>query len=89
MPINLTQGSTMTHNPLADLSNQLILRFGPTMGGQDLYTALGFKTYAAFHRSQQRQALGVHVFKLPGRRGWFALSVDIATWLMKQSNNQS
>lgn len=76
-------------NPLSDdLVNQLLLRFGPTIGGQDLYSALGFKTYAAFHRSQQRDELGVHVFKLPKRRGWFALTSDVATWLEKQSTAQ-
>ncbi|MGZ8984433.1 MAG: hypothetical protein ACXW11_10845 [Methylotenera sp.] len=78
----------MIHQLPGGLTNQLISRFGPTIGGQDLYSALGFKTYAAFHRSQQRAALGVHVFKLPGRRGWFALTGDVATWLMKQSTHQ-
>ncbi len=78
----------MPHPLSGDLVNQLLSRFGPTIGGQDLYSALGFKTYAAFHRSQQRDELGVHVFKLPGRRGWFALTSDVATWLEKQSTAQ-
>jgi hypothetical protein len=78
----------MINQTSTDLANQLISRFGPTIGGQDLYSALGFKTYAAFHRSQQRQALGVHVFKLPSRRGWFALTGDVAAWLAQQSTHQ-
>lgn len=78
----------MPHQSSSDLANQLLSRFGPTIGGQDLYLSLGFKTYAAFHRSQQQGALGVHVFKLPGRRGWFALTGDVARWLEKQSTAQ-
>jgi len=73
---------TQTSNGLA---TQLFEKFGPTMGGLDLYAALGFKTYSAFHRSQQLGELGIHVFKLPGRRGWFALSNDVARWLESQS----
>ncbi len=73
--------------PHTSLEDQLMTRFGPTIGGQELYSALGFKTYAAFHRSQQRQELGVHVFKLQGRRGWFAFTGDVAAWLALQSTH--
>lgn len=78
----------MTQQTANGLADRLISRFGPTLGGQDLYTALGFKTYAAFHRSRQRGELGVHVFKLPCRRGWFALTDEVAKWLERQSNKQ-
>lgn len=63
------------------LTHQLLVRFGPILGGRDLYFALGFKTYSAFHRSQTRGELGVHVFTLPRRRGWFALTSEVADWL--------
>jgi hypothetical protein len=78
----------MPYTPPNNLAEQLITRFGPTMGGQDIYAALGFNTYAAFHRSQQREELGVHVFKLPGRRGWFAFTNDVVKWLEAQSIGQ-
>lgn len=78
----------MTNKPQSNLASRLISEFGPTLGSQNLYSALGFKTYSAFHRSQQLGALGVNVFKLPGRRGWFALTDDVARWLEKQSNKQ-
>lgn len=68
------------------LEEHLFLRFGPTLGGRDLYAALGFKTYSAFHRGKQRGEIGVHVFTLPGRRGWFALTTDVAAWLRAQAN---
>lgn len=70
-----------------DLADQLLGRFGPTIGGQDLYAALGFKTYAAFHRSKQRGEMGVNVFNLPGRRGWYALTGEVAAWLSQQADH--
>jgi hypothetical protein len=77
----------MLSKPNEDMINKLIDRFGLLIGGQDLYLALGYKTYSAFHRSNQRNELGVHVFKLPRRRGWFALSIDVANWLEEQSKH--
>lgn len=67
------------------LEDQLLVRFGPTISGRVLYAALGFKTYAAFYRSKQRGEVGVNVFTLPGRRGWFALTADVAEWLNEQA----
>jgi len=75
----------MPSNVSSDLKNQLLTRFGPVLGGRDLYAALGFKTYAAFHRSRQRGEIGVNVFSLPGRRGAFALTIAIAEWLESQA----
>ena len=69
----------------SSLSAQMIEKYGPTMGGEDLYAALGFKTYSSFYRSQQLGELGVHVFKLSGRRGWFAFTNEVVNWLEEQS----
>lgn len=68
-----------------NLFDQMLTRYGPTLGGRELYAALGFKSYAAFHRSKQLGELGITVFTLPGRRGWFALTGDIAEWLKTQA----
>lgn len=78
----------MEQRPESTLKDRMYSRFGPTLGGNDLYTALGFNTYAAFHRSRLRGELGVHVFKLPGRKGWFAFTDEIAGWLEKQSKRE-
>lgn len=72
-----------------DLITHMMSRFGPTLGGQDLYSALGFKTYGAFHRSRQLGGISVPIFKLPGRRGWFARTDEVAKWLEEQSRNPS
>lgn len=75
----------MTAPSPKSLSEQLIGLYGPMLGGRDLYAALGFKSYAAFYRSKQRNEIGIAVFTLPGRRGWFALATDVAEWLEAQS----
>lgn len=75
----------MTTQSAEKFANQLLLQFGPVIGGNDLYGALGFKTYSAFHRGQQRGEITVNIFKLPGRRGWFALTNDLAAWLVSQA----
>lgn len=76
----------MSNAPSQALADKLLNRFGPTLGGRDLYAALGFKSYAAFHRSKQRNEIGVNVFTLPGRRGWFALTMDVSEWLCQQAD---
>lgn len=75
----------------APTRNQLISdmeeRYGPMMGGNALYSALGFRRYAAFHRCKEKGEIGVSVFALPGRRGWFALTRDVASWLVSQASD--
>lgn len=56
-------------------------RFGPLLGGEDLYRALGFRTSAAFRRALRCNQVGVRVFELPRRRGKFAFTKDVALWL--------
>ncbi len=63
------------------IEKKLFARFGALLGGTDLYSVLGFKTYAAFYRAKELGNLGVSVFQIPGRRGWFALTEDVSVWL--------
>ena len=66
---------------------KLFARYGALIGGSDLYAALGFKSYSAFYRAKELGELGVHVFQLPGRRGWFALTETVASWLHQQASH--
>jgi len=51
-------------DPAAEkFESHLLHQYGPTISGPDLYEALGFKTYAAFHSCHQRDEIGVNVFK--------------------------
>lgn len=64
----------------------MLKEHGPLLGGPALYAALGFKTYAAFHRAHQKNELGVQVFTIPGRRGVFSLTEEVANWLQRQAS---
>jgi hypothetical protein len=75
----------MTTQSLNDLSGWMLEKYGPLMGGEDLYAALGFKTYAAFHRARLKGDIDVHVFSIRGRRGLFSLTTDVAAWLQQQA----
>lgn len=76
-----------------DARNQLcrflLEKHGPLMSGADLYRALGYSSSPAFTRGMSQGTVGVHVFKLPGRRGTFALTSEVASWLSEHGNSTS
>lgn len=57
-------------------------KYGPLIGGKDLWMALGYRTRAAFAKAARNGTLGIPVFSLPHRRGRFALTRDLAIWLI-------
>lgn len=63
--------------PLADL----LAEHGELVSGGDLQRCLGFKSARSFQRAQKEGRLPVTTFSLPGRRGVFARTRDIAAWL--------
>lgn len=68
-----------------DMKEQMLKEFGPLMGGEGLRRALGYRTAPAFARAVRLKTVGVHVFEIPGRRGKFALTADVVTWLANLS----
>lgn len=68
----------------AELAASLVATYGPVVGGKELARALGFRTQSAFRKALDRGALSVKIFEMPGRRGRFALSTELATWLWRQ-----
>lgn len=66
-----------------ELIETMLKEFGPLMGGEDLRSALGYRTWSAFARANRIAALGIAIFEIPGRRGKFALTVEVGDWLMK------
>jgi hypothetical protein len=68
--------ATPSH-PLSDL----LAEHGELVGGGDLQRCLGFKSARSFQRAQKEGRLPVTTFSLPGRRGVFARTRDIAAWL--------
>lgn len=56
-------------------------RYGAVIGGRDLRTLLGFRSTTAFGQAVRRGDIPIRFFKLPRRRGYFALATEIAAWL--------
>lgn len=71
------------------LMQSLQKEYGPLIGGKDLWRALGYKTWAAFAKAARNGTLGIAVFSLPGRRGRFALTADLAEWLISSRQGES
>lgn len=64
-----------------ELQAQMLDRYGPMIGGQDLRRVLGFPSAAAFRQAALRGTLPVPVFVLPNRKGRFALTIEVSAWL--------
>ena len=65
---------------------QLLERYGPVVGGQDLRRLLGYPSPASFRQAAMRGTIPVPVFEIPNRRGRFALTQEVATWLIACRN---
>ncbi len=63
------------------LEAKLFHKYGPLLGGAELIQLAGFKTAEALKMAIKRKHLKFQTFSLPGRRGRFALTEDVARWL--------
>lgn len=61
-----------------------VARYGPLIGGAELRQVLGFRTQDAFQKARAGGTLGVRVFTLAGRKGWFATTREACEWVMRQ-----
>lgn len=66
------------------LEDELTDRFGPVLASAELTLVLGYSTPGAFRQSVVRRTVPVPVFRMPNRRGHFALTRDVAHWLAMQ-----
>jgi hypothetical protein len=73
----------------AELTASLVATYGAIVGGKELARALGFRTQSAFRKALDRGALSVTIFQIPGRRGRFALSTELATWIWRQRQDSN
>lgn len=64
-----------------ELQQQLLDKYGPILGGDDLRRALGYRTTAAMKKAWRSGQLKLNIFQIEGRRGLFSLSSDVASWL--------
>lgn len=63
------------------LPAELERQYGPLLGGDALRQALGYPSRASLRQAYYQQRVPVPVFKIPRRRGFFALTRDVAQWL--------
>ncbi len=69
------------------LLQDMLALYGPMVSGNALWKALGYASADAFRHAVFRKTIPVHIFTIPNRRGKFALTQDIATWLALQRNS--
>lgn len=64
----------------------LVSKYGQLIASRDLVAELGFSSAAALRQSAHRNKLGFAVFAINNRRGKFAFTKDVATWLANQQS---
>jgi hypothetical protein len=65
----------------AQLRQEMEQVHGPLLGGTKLVAALGHANAASLRQARRRGRVPVPLFSLPQRRGFFALTRDVADWL--------
>lgn len=74
-----------TDEALAQLLERgLMQQYGPLISNDDLRQALGYPSNEAFRQALVRKRVPVPVFDFENRRGKYALTVDVASWLVAQ-----
>lgn len=68
----------------AALENDLITRYGPVLTGDVLIQALGYISKDAFRQSVIRKTVGVQLFEMDNRRGKYALTTEVASYLAEK-----
>lgn len=68
----------------ASLEQDLLSKHGPMMTGEALTAALGYPSQEAFRQAVARKTIPIPIFSIEKRRGKFALTKDVATWLAAQ-----
>jgi hypothetical protein len=75
----------------AQLRQELAFLYGEMIGGDRLRHVLGFVTSSSLSMAINRKAIDLATFRVNGRRGRFALTKEVADWLVAQrarSNRQ-
>lgn len=75
---------------ITPLEQLLVREYGVIVGTSAVAHLLGYRTPYALAKARSRGQLPVQTFRIPGRRGWFARTAEIAGWLdsLPQSNSR-
>ena len=69
------------------LSDDLARQYGPVLPSACLAQVFCYPSAEASRQAVSRGTVPVPLFRIPNRRGWFALARDVATWLYRQRSN--
>lgn len=82
---DITVTTQTSDRPIAslhlELRESLLRMHGPLLGGESLVAALGHRNAASLRQARRRGQVSITLFTVPNRRGWFALTQDVADWL--------
>lgn len=79
-----TMNDARSEDYAQSLESDLTDRYGPLLSSSALTRVLGYASADAFRQALARKTVPVPVFRMPNRRGHFALTRDVAPWLAKQ-----
>lgn len=67
-----------------EVLNALVQQHGHMIGMRHLHKVMGFPSYDALKQCLLRKQLNLNLFYVEGRKGRYAMSVDVADWLATQ-----
>ncbi|MEY8240559.1 MAG: hypothetical protein RPT25_09460 [Cycloclasticus sp.] len=71
------------------LSKDLFEAYGPLISGRDLARTLGYKSLVSLRHAVHQKTVPVPTFTISNRRGHFALTLDVVSWLLQERNKAS
>ena len=66
------------------ITRELAIEHGPLLDAATTAKALGFKSQDALRQARRDGRLPILMFRLSGRRGWFASTEAVIEWLDAQ-----
>lgn len=67
-----------------EIRGNLFSRYGELIGSRDLWRVMGYPSQVALQRAYLRGTVGLKLFEIENRRGRFALTTEVANWLVQQ-----
>lgn len=78
-------GQNPREDPLFEqIHESLLARFGDLIGARDLWRVMGYPSQVALQRAYSRGKVDLALFEIEHRRGRFALTSEVAAWLIQQ-----
>lgn len=81
----MTSQALQVHRPFmaSDTQARLLAQHGELMNGRAIQALLKYPSDRAFRRAVAAGTVPVPVFRMEGRRGWFARTDQVSAWLDK------